>query len=155
MMDASEAAFAAGLETLMDGTAELYARHLGHPLPAVLSMEIVTERQRIYREMRATLVALQAFAEIADRTLGRERCRELHPAFDRWLVQIDRTVLGDKARRFLAQGVDVPLHRCGVQAYGGAESEPPISQNERTRYIWMLEQLNVSVRSATGGSSVW
>ena len=33
-------------------------------------------------------------------------------------VQIDRTVLGDKARRFLAQGVDVPLHMCGVQAYG-------------------------------------
>jgi hypothetical protein len=69
-------------------------------------------------------------------------------------VQIDRTVLGDKARRFLAQGVDVPLHMCGVQAYGGAESEPPISQNERTRYIWMRKQLNVSVRSATGGSSV-
>lgn len=31
-------------------------------------------------------------------------------------VQIDRTVRGDKARRLRAQGVDVPLHLCGVQA---------------------------------------
>jgi hypothetical protein len=46
------------------------------------------------------------------------------------------------------------LPMCGIQAYGGAESEPPISQHERTRYLWMREQRNVSVRSATGGSSV-
>jgi hypothetical protein len=31
-------------------------------------------------------------------------------------VQIDRTVRGDKARRFRPQGVDVPLPMGGVQA---------------------------------------
>lgn len=63
---------------------EGYTRQLTRVLPAVVPVEYVSERQRVYREMRAALIALTTFAAAADTTLGREACRELFPGFDFW-----------------------------------------------------------------------
>jgi len=63
---------------------DAYTTNLSRSLPALLPLNVVADRQHVYRELRAAVQSLTAFGKAVDEQLGRGICRELFPGFDLW-----------------------------------------------------------------------
>lgn len=63
----------------------LYAEQLSSAAVSVQPTVHVAARQRIYREMRATLAAFVAFTDTVEQAMGPDGCRDVFPSIEMWV----------------------------------------------------------------------